>query len=496
MNSHQISENEVDSMEYSNTTPNKSLASTRLTLKSNSSKVGRSKSPMKTTYSRSTTRTPVRIRGDREVSPMQQRLSPQRTNQVLSKSTSSPKPEQKKSPRQQKMDFQGPGIIDRKQNQNETTVVHVDEFKINKMKEERRRKSIQIMRNSAQSSQIRSMLRETFEECQANNNVEDVEDRLKAILSKAKESGMTTEQIFSFFNGGNPNTTEISKEAFLLAIQKFGQFTVSEEELNELVRKFDKDHDNQISIAEFQHYCYHDINSMAWKAERTRLEQNGEMDKLKAQLSRQFDGKVVDENSCGNEVFRNSKLFWKTNDTIEIRYFFTMRLNIITMQLYSQTLEMELPCLYICKAKVDQELMSRNKSQEFRTGDIEGNYWETIGKMLSERLKMYEPGQNTTIPTDLPQNECSHIPKDARMFPYLCKLSSDTMETLQIVKPVNMIPPSPISSNSSISARFDKKMESFVKSTRMCRTSRKSAQGLSDILSSVLCEVKSSLEKL
>lgn len=500
----------------SNVIQNEALLNPRDSPKGGSPKVNKNHSPLRTRNNRPTT--PVRTRGETGISPMRPSKSPMRRSKPP-RDTSSPmrhsrqprdtlsplrqskasrqslSPKRTDSKRVQRTSFQGLSIIEGKDSAVKTLNDPVDQEKVDKMKEERRRRSIQIMRNSAQSIQIRGMLEDTLVECKADNNIEDVEDRLKAILTKAKETGMTTEQIFSFFNGGNPNTTEITKESFLSSIEKFGQsFTVTDQELSELVKKFDKNNDNHISLIEFQNYCYHEIQSIAWKAERTRLEKNGEMEKLKAQLSRQFSGQVIDENSCGNEVFRTSKLFWKTNNTVEIRYFFTNKLNIITMQIYSQAIEKELPCLFICKNKVEKEMISRKKAMNTEdTIEEDDHSWEAIANMLTTRLKIYDPSENTSIPDDLPIEECSHIPKDTVMFPFLAKLAGDTMDTLQVKKPLNLIPPPPISSGTSISEEFDRKMDSFVKTTRMCRSSRRSAQGLSNILSSVLTDIKCSL---
>jgi hypothetical protein len=511
-----ISSHPSENASDSNVRKNEVLLKSRDSPKAGSPKVNKNYSPLRTRNGRPIT--PVRTRGEREISPMRPPKSPIRQSTspkgTLSPMRQSRQPRdtvsplrQSKTPRQslspkrtdskrvQRTSFQGLSIIEGKDTKT-SSMDSVDKEKVDKMKKERRRRSIQIMRNSAQSTQIRDMLENTLEECEADINIEDVEDRLKAILTKAKETGMTTEQIFSFFNGGNPNTTEITKESFLSSIEKFGQsFTVTDKELSELVKKFDKNNDNHISLVEFQNYCYHEIQSIAWKAERTRLEKNGEMKKLKAQLSRQFSGIVIHENSCGIEVFRSSKLFWKTNNTVEIRYFFTNKLNIITMQMYSQAIEKELPCLFICKNKVEKEMSSRTKSKGAEDAiDEDDNSWEAIAKELTARLKIYEPtSEDSSFPDDLPIEECSHIPRDTPMFPFLAKLSGDTMETLQVKKPLNLIPPPPISSGTSISEEFDRKMDSFVKTTRMCRSSRRSAQGLSNILSSVLTEINCSL---
>lgn len=221
------SENTTDS----NVRKNEVLLNSRDSPKAGPPKVNKNYSPLRTRSGRPIT--PVRTRGEREISPMRPPKSPTRQSTspkgTLSPMRQSRQPRdtlsplrQSKTPRQslspkrtdskriQRTSFQGLSIIEGKDNKT-SSIDPVDQEKVDKMKQERRRRSIQIMRNSAQSTQIRDMLENTLEECEADINIEDVEDRLKAILTKAKETGMTTEQIFSFFNGGNPNTTEITK---------------------------------------------------------------------------------------------------------------------------------------------------------------------------------------------------------------------------------------------------------------------------------------------
>lgn len=193
-------------------------------------------------------------------------------------------------------------------------------------------KSMDLMRKSAQSDQIRNILENTLDECMGVGEkpleLQTAEEKLQAVMTKAKERGMGTEDIFKFFNGGNPNTTKITKASFLGSVDKIANslLKITEEELDGIVKKFDKNGDGQICIVEFKDYCYYQIPSVAWRAERTRLEKSGEMKKLQAQLSRRFSissitkensidtkEELVDEKPCGNEVLRTSKLFWKTS---------------------------------------------------------------------------------------------------------------------------------------------------------------------------------------
>jgi Ca2+-binding protein (EF-Hand superfamily) len=324
----------------------------------------------------------------------------------------------------------------------EGTNTHDNKMKIvEQMKNDRRRKSVNVLRNSAQSDQIRQMfdisLYEDIASMAANHNVTTdgmAEERLNNILTKAKESGMTADEIFSFFNGGNPNTTKITKDSFLASLEKLGGsfMAMTEEELANIVKKFDMNDDGKISIAEFKNYCYFQIPSIAWKAERTRLEKSGEMKMLQAQLSRRFKlGECLDINACGEEVCRTSKFFWKTNNNVEIRMFYNEKLNVISMQLFSQAFERELPSIYVCKNKVDHQrthlqddVQNALQKTEGRTEEQEATrkhaMWDSIAKHLVERLKIWERGTPGDISSE--SEECSHISKDEQYVPYLCKL--------------------------------------------------------------------------
>ena len=62
-----------------------------------------------------------------------------------------------------------------------------------------------------------------------------------------------------------------------------------------------------------------------------------------------------------------------------------------------------------------------------------------------------------------------------------------------IPKPLNLEPPPAIVCGNTISNNFEKKMESFCLASRKARSSRRSAQGISNLVSSVLGEVQATL---
>jgi Ca2+-binding EF-hand superfamily protein len=323
-------------------------------------------------------------------------------------------------------------ITCRSQTKNEDT-------QIAERKAERRRKSLNFMSKSAQSDQIREMLENTMDNCLDAFVIEGTaEERLQSVMTKAKQSGMTTESIFSFFNGGNPNTTHITKETFLVALEKLGDtfVIISDEELTGIVEKFDHNKDGQVSIDEFKNYCY-EISSVPWKAERMRLERSGELKNLRAQLSRRFTlSDVEDGHSCGEEVYRTSKLFWKTNNNVEIRFFYSTDLNVITVQLYSQTFEEELASIYICRNKIEYQITSLEDeiTKALRAGDSPSDdmeevkrqtTWEVISKYIVARLKL--KSHSEIAEDEVPELECAHIPNEASYIPFLCKLTGEML---------------------------------------------------------------------
>ena len=291
------------------------------------------------------------------------------------------------------------------------------------------------MSKSAQSEQIREMLENTMDDYLTAFAMEGTaEERLQALMTKAKERGMSTENIFSFFNGSNPNTTEITKDSFLEALEKLGEtfVIITDEELTKIVKKFDHNEDGKVSIDEFKNYCY-DIPSVPWKAERMRVERSGELRKLRAQLSRRFTlSDAKDGHSCGEEVYRTSKLFWKTNDNVEIRFFYSTDLNVITVQLYSQTFEKELPSIYVCRNKIEYQITNLEievtkalQASDSRSDDMDEvkkqTTWEVISKYIVSRLKLKVHAE--IAEEEVPKLECAHISSKASCIPFLCKLT-------------------------------------------------------------------------
>lgn len=242
------------------------------------------------------------------------------------------------------------------------------------------------MKSGAQSDQVRQIFDNALDSCVVTSHAPPVgvKDRVQAIMIKAKDSGMTTDNIFNFFNGGNSNTTHITKESFLDALKKLGEtfLIASDEELSIFLGKMDKNGDDKISMAEFKNYCYSDLSSVSWKAERNRMERSGEMEILKAQISHEVESSdTPDQHICVKEVYHTSKIFWRTNNNVDIKLYYCLALDVITMQLFSLTLNEELPAIYVSKNQVDLCRASSPKIESIVN-------WDVIAKFLVTRLKL------------------------------------------------------------------------------------------------------------
>lgn len=257
------------------------------------------------------------------------------------------------------------------------------------------------------------------------------EERLHLVLTKAKEKGMTAENIFQFFSG-SPNITAVSIEKFIANLEKLGGSFVSFsiEEIMILVKAISRIDDNTISLEEFKHYCYTKIQTIPWKAERLRLEESGDMDKLEAQISRKFTGDVDAFHSCGVEVFHSSKFFWRMNANLEIRLYHCQALGVLTISLFNQTSGKELPTLYLCMNKIERNLPSIDEAVQSALKatneyclyskqeliSLESRIrWDYIAKYLLSKLNIVEDCiSNCDVET-----QSASIPSNVQLIPYV-----------------------------------------------------------------------------
>mmetsp|Transcript_6008 Transcript_6008/g.11356 ORF Transcript_6008/g.11356 Transcript_6008/m.11356 type:complete len:459 (+) Transcript_6008:522-1898(+) len=408
---------------------------------------------------------------------------------------------------QHRPSFQGLNIIDEgnRDARSSLDTSSIKSIKASTIRARRRRKSLGILSATSQNEAIRDIIDSTMGSIMNGVVIEKgttPEQRLQAVLTKAKEKGLGAEKIFSFFNGGNPNMTQITRESFLKAVETLGNtlIVLSDNELTELVAKFDTDGDGQISISEFKTYCYQ-IPSLAWKAERQRLERNGMMQKLNAHRSRKFSDLPDDDDkiSCGEQVFRTSNVYWRTNTTVDIRLYYCKELDIITIHLYDESSNKELETLFVCKSRCDSVLEQNleeaiteacQRSRSEKTEDNEANVgeeaaWKCLGQFLVARLKLRLPSQSTTNGNASPRAE--------KYVPFLCNLSSDKFknDSLVVPRPTNLASPPVTSPTDAVasSKKFEEAFKGLQTATRRARTSIRSAQQMTNQLTEALQEV-------
>lgn len=287
------------------------------------------------------------------------------------------------------------------------------------------------------------------------------EKRLQEVLTKAKSSGMSAEELFSFFTGGNKSTTQITRENFLHSVSKLGHsFSVlADDELDVMLTKFDINGDGFISIAEFKNYCY-SIPSICWKAERLRVENNGELEELKEEIKNSLlkDAQKDKEEPHGKEVLRTSKFFWKANSNVEIRIFHSVPHNTFTIQTFCQRDEKELPLLWISADIVNYSIPDSSEPEQSKG--------EVNLKVIVENLELKL--------------------KEEQILPYL--------KTIPLIeRPPNLANPPKIECGCTLQQNFLQKMQSFKVKKRQVRESRRSVEGLSNLASSLLLGLEEAL---
>ncbi|EED92759.1 predicted protein [Thalassiosira pseudonana CCMP1335] len=378
-----------------------------------------------------------------------------------------------------------------------------------KEKNNRRRRTSSL----AQNHQIRDIIAKTVEELSRKGNgvsttpQSSAEDVLKKVLSNVKESGCSAERIFGLLGSHNKldnangeddeyDPDLISKDSFISGLQQLskGIHEWDDDELENVVKHFDVNGDGFVSLSEFQHYCYYDVPSVAWRAERQRLENtaNGKTTEEESEVG--FNLKDI-MYSPGAEVHKSSKLFWKIGLSVGIILRYCVDLDIITLQIYDVSTNEDYKTLYVLRKHcvIDQEKLeeaselavqtSNEKTADGRDLIRKETQWKFISNYLLARL---------------------HIAKDENdesgYTPSLIKLHGDTFASLAVEKPANLSAPTkrqPKSSadGKSLDQEFRRRVQSFQRASRSARTSRQSAQELTNLITSALDEIKLEDEK-
>ncbi|GMH46806.1 hypothetical protein TrRE_jg6999 [Triparma retinervis] len=380
---------------------------------------------------------------------------------------------------------------------------------------QRRTQTSKSMASSASNDKLRALLDDAMSNIAASIARDGTpEDRLKAIMTKAKETGMSVKKIFSYFTN-DPN--HFTKEEFKNGMMHFGDnlFNLEDDEINEIISKFDVDGDGTISIAEFKLYCYYQIPTVSWKAERRRMEASGEMEMIKKVVAGHMHHDELhkkdtlhegdeDENEeegthvhgAGELVNKTTKLFWRTNTTVDVRLYYSMEIDIISIQVFNQTEDKEMPTLYVKKSDIeancDKEKLEEDIKVAIQTADTreagqsdivrDRTMWDFFTNYLLARLKI--PDTSNPFPKNEMANKLPPLtPRTESLCPFLCKLSDDKYESLMIPKPQNIHPPPPVPREVVISVSdFMTAFDSFKEGHDELKKLRTSAEKMSKLM--------------
>ena len=354
-----------------------------------------------------------------------------------------------------------------------------DAAKLSKAREERRQRSSAMAGNQ----HIRDMIAKTVEELSSGEGqiVGSLEERLKRALADAKESGHSADRIFTILGcnktkpqedgGGGGGGELIHKSSFVDGLGKLGLKWKDEAELKLIIDRFHAEgegNDDKISSSKIQQYCYYEVPSVAWKAERNRLEQANAAveDGLISDSVRatRFDGIKDLVHKVGPVVHSTSKLFWRQNVSLNINLRYSKDLDIITMQLQNSETGEDFETLYIPKSDciVDKEALG-DAADDVR--------WKAYADFLVTRLVMTKSEGGSSFQPRLGTK-------------------------LEIEKPSNLIAPKRAERQSaggldikSIEAEFQDAVKSFDYNSTLSRKSRQSAIELSSAASSALAEI-------
>ena len=230
--------------------------------------------------------------------------------------------------------------------------------------------------------------------------------------------------------------------------------------------------------------CYNDIQSVAWKAERQRLQAAEASDDTTTDIDTDntiqvFDIKEI-KYAAGKVVHSTSKLFWKDNLSVNIQLRYCSDLDILSLQTHNAETKQAYKTLYIKKSDIaiDSNLneavtlaiqTSDDKTNEGQDLVRQQVTWEAYSNYLTTRLQLAKEGDIL-----------------------LAKLHGDEFTKLDIDKPSNLIAPQTRSERKSVGSTVDDfhTLSATLKSeSRSARSSRQSAQELSSIIESALQEI-------
>lgn len=145
----------------------------------------------------------------------------------------------------------------------------------------RRRQSLSMMSAGSMGGGMNTAMKDHI--CKQSGITDDTppQEKMDIVLKLAKEKGKTAEQIFKYFD--KDGDARITPDEFKRGIEELDpmRFKMSDEEMDGLVKKFDKDQDGTVDMSEFRTYCYN-LPGLAWKKERLKQKLDAKKDSPRA----------------------------------------------------------------------------------------------------------------------------------------------------------------------------------------------------------------------
>jgi len=193
---------------------------------------------------------------------------------------------------------------------------------------------------------------------------------------------------------------------------------------------------------------------------------------------------------------KTTKLFWRTNTTVDVRLYYCSELDIISIQVFNQTEDKEMPTLHVMKSEIEANCSKEKLEEEIKvaiqTADTrekgqsdlirERTEWEFFTSYLLARLKI--PDSSNPFPKNDVANKLPPLtPRTESSCPFLSKLSDDKYESLLIKKPDNIHPPPPVPREVNISVDdFMSAISSFNQGADELKKMRTSAEKMSKLM--------------
>jgi hypothetical protein len=122
-----------------------------------------------------------------------------------------------------------------------------------KSKADRRRASISYQ--ASRSSGLNLNVKEQIQKQSGIDATTPAKEKMNIVLKLAKEKGKTAEQIFKYFDkDGDQAITPAEFKQGLNDLDPV-RFSMTDDEIAELVKDFDKDKDGTVDMNEFRSYC-------------------------------------------------------------------------------------------------------------------------------------------------------------------------------------------------------------------------------------------------